>query len=103
MLYELCAATLVYIVGLLSFSYNIIGHIKCCLIMLGGWFILHEPLTLLQALGVALTIAGKPSMHCAVFSLAVDGVDTQLCASSRLLIALSSRAMIEVTIGTDAA
>lgn len=39
-------------------TYNVLGHFKLCLILFGGFVLLHEPLTGLQAFGIALTLGG---------------------------------------------
>ena len=38
--------------------YNMVGHLKFCIILLGGYFIFHDPLRVNQMLGVAITLSG---------------------------------------------
>lgn len=35
-----------------------VGHLKFCIILLGGYFIFHDPLAVNQMLGVATTLFG---------------------------------------------
>ena len=35
-----------------------VGHLKFCIILLGGYFIFHDPLRVNQMLGVAITLSG---------------------------------------------
>lgn len=39
-------------------TYNMVGHLKFCIILLGGYFIFHDPLGVNQMLGVATTLSG---------------------------------------------
>ncbi|CAH3141647.1 unnamed protein product [Porites lobata] len=39
-------------------TYNMVGHLKFCIILLGGYFIFHDPLAINQMLGVATTLSG---------------------------------------------
>lgn len=48
-----------WIIGKTSpLTYNMVGHIKFCLTTLGGFLIFKEPMTLLQIVGVLLTLIG---------------------------------------------
>ena len=38
--------------------YNMVGHLKFCIILMGGYFIFHDPLRTNQMMGVATTLAG---------------------------------------------
>ena len=38
--------------------YNMVGHLKFCIILMGGYFIFHDPLCTNQMMGVATTLAG---------------------------------------------
>ena len=40
-------------------SYNMVGHLKFSLVLLGGCLIFHDALNLLQILGIALAILGE--------------------------------------------
>lgn len=42
-------------------SYNMVGHTKFCLTLLGGYIFFHDPLQALQLLGIFLTFSGKYS------------------------------------------
>lgn len=39
-------------------TYNMVGHLKFCIILMGGYFIFHDPLRVNQMLGVAITLSG---------------------------------------------
>lgn len=39
-------------------TYNMVGHLKFCIILLGGYFIFHDPLRANQMMGVAITLSG---------------------------------------------
>ncbi|XP_072176965.1 solute carrier family 35 member E3-like isoform X1 [Diadema setosum] len=39
-------------------TYNMVGHAKFCLTLLGGYFLFHDPLSLNQLGGVLLTLSG---------------------------------------------
>ncbi|XP_071816959.1 solute carrier family 35 member E3-like isoform X2 [Apostichopus japonicus] len=39
-------------------TYNMVGHMKFCLTLLGGYFLFHDPLASNQLVGVALTFSG---------------------------------------------
>ncbi|EDO43918.1 predicted protein [Nematostella vectensis] len=39
-------------------TYNMVGHLKFCITLLGGYFIFHDPLKMNQMMGVAITLAG---------------------------------------------
>lgn len=39
-------------------TYNMVGHLKFCIILMGGYFIFHDPLRTNQMMGVATTLAG---------------------------------------------
>ena len=38
--------------------YNMVGHLKFCIILMGGYFIFHDPLRTNQMMGVATTLTG---------------------------------------------
>eukprot|EP00128_Syssomonas_multiformis_P018594 Colp12_sorted_trinity150504_noHs@7620 len=39
-------------------TYNVLGHFKLCVILLGGWLCFNETLSQWQSVGVAMTLAG---------------------------------------------
>ncbi|XP_035672310.1 solute carrier family 35 member E3-like [Branchiostoma floridae] len=39
-------------------TYNVIGHLKFCITIMGGFLIFREPVTTNQCVGIALTLAG---------------------------------------------
>lgn len=39
-------------------TYNMVGHMKFCLTLLGGYFLFHDPLATNQLLGIAMTFTG---------------------------------------------
>ncbi|CAN9508507.1 unnamed protein product [Ophioblennius macclurei] len=39
-------------------TYNMFGHFKFCITLIGGYLLFHDPLTLNQALGILCTLAG---------------------------------------------
>ncbi|XP_013068789.1 solute carrier family 35 member E3-like [Biomphalaria glabrata] len=39
-------------------TYNMIGHLKFCLTLLGGFILFHDPIQILQLLGILTTVAG---------------------------------------------
>ncbi|KAH9504837.1 hypothetical protein Btru_062071 [Bulinus truncatus] len=39
-------------------TYNMIGHLKFCLTLLGGFLLFHDPIQVLQLLGIFTTVAG---------------------------------------------
>ncbi|KAK6636375.1 hypothetical protein RUM43_010035 [Polyplax serrata] len=48
-----------WIIGKTSpLTYNMFGHMKFCLIALGGYLVFAEPMSFLQILGVILTLSG---------------------------------------------
>jgi len=40
------------------FRYNMVGHSKFCLLLLGGSLIFHETLAINQVIGITLTLVG---------------------------------------------
>ncbi|XP_072025808.1 solute carrier family 35 member E3-like isoform X2 [Amphiura filiformis] len=51
--------TIFWIIGNTSpVTYNMVGHMKFCLTLLGGYFLFADPLKLNQMLGVAMTFSG---------------------------------------------
>lgn len=41
-----------------SYSYNMFGHFKFCITLLGGYVLFQDPLSLNQGLGILCTLAG---------------------------------------------
>lgn len=39
-------------------TYNMVGHLKFCLTVMGGFLIFKEPLTFMQGIGVVMTVLG---------------------------------------------
>ncbi|KAK3609270.1 hypothetical protein CHS0354_001870 [Potamilus streckersoni] len=39
-------------------TYNVVGHLKFCLVLVGGFMLFQEKLNALQALGIAVTLTG---------------------------------------------
>lgn len=39
-------------------TYNMVGHLKFCLTVMGGFLIFKEPVTFMQGIGVVMTILG---------------------------------------------
>ena len=46
------------IIPYLLISYNMVGHSKFCLLLLGGSLIFHETLAINQVIGITLTLVG---------------------------------------------
>lgn len=42
-------------------TYNMIGHLKFCLTVIGGYILFREPISLMQGFGILLTIVGVTS------------------------------------------
>ena len=38
--------------------YQVLGHVKTVLVLLGGWLIFGDRITLLQILGIAVAVSG---------------------------------------------
>lgn len=49
---------LYYISRLTLFRYNMVGHCKFCLLLIGGAIMFEESLALNQAIGITLTLGG---------------------------------------------
>ena len=48
-----------WIIGYTSpLTYNMVGHCKFCLLLLGGSVVFHESLAMNQAIGITLTLTG---------------------------------------------
>ncbi|XP_031573340.1 solute carrier family 35 member E3-like [Actinia tenebrosa] len=39
-------------------TYNMVGHLKFCVTLLGGYFLFHDPLKMNQLIGIAITLSG---------------------------------------------
>ncbi|XP_050414434.1 solute carrier family 35 member E3 isoform X2 [Patella vulgata] len=51
--------TIFWLIGSTSpVTYNMVGHMKFCLTLLAGYFLFHDPLNLLQGVGVIITFSG---------------------------------------------
>lgn len=47
-----------HIIPLTNSRYNMVGHLKFCITLTGGVLIFHDPVSLNQMIGVALTLLG---------------------------------------------
>ena len=47
------------VLSLTARSYNMVGHLKFGLVLLGGYFIFHDPLNPLQMVGIFTTLSGE--------------------------------------------